>query len=249
MPQSFFIWNGVDCRSKGVTMRGPAPIIRAEERVSHTEIPGRSGDVTETEGENIYNSYIQTVSISVRGGYRVRDIYKWLRGAGYVTFSGEPDKKQKARVIGAITLNRISRNMDRWAGEVQFYCQPYKELLHPQNVTITSSGSTVRNNGDVDCKPRYRVTVAGSGSGKSVSIVVSGARMSTGNTIAVTGLTGGHTILIDSEIMEIWDETGQTPESITKQSTGEFPVLEMGNNTITGTGWSEIEINKMERYL
>jgi phage-related protein len=43
-----------------------------------------------------------------------------------VTFSGEPDRKQAARVIGAITLNRISRNMDKWQGEVQFYCQPLK---------------------------------------------------------------------------------------------------------------------------
>ena len=68
----------------GVIMRGPAAIVRPEERVQHVTIPGRTGDLTELEGENIYNSYIQTVSISVRGGFRVRDIYKWLRGEGYV---------------------------------------------------------------------------------------------------------------------------------------------------------------------
>ena len=50
MAQSFFIWNGIDCRSKGVIMRGPAAIVRAEERVKHVEIPGREGDLTETEG-------------------------------------------------------------------------------------------------------------------------------------------------------------------------------------------------------
>jgi phage-related protein len=59
VPQSFFICNGIDCRSKGVIVRSPAPIIRPEERVQHVEIPGRSGDLTETEGENIYNSYKQ----------------------------------------------------------------------------------------------------------------------------------------------------------------------------------------------
>ena len=31
MAQSFFIWNGIDCRSMGVTMRSAAPIVRAEE--------------------------------------------------------------------------------------------------------------------------------------------------------------------------------------------------------------------------
>ena len=98
MAQSFFIWNGIDCRSRGVYLRGPAPIVRPEERVKHVTIPGRSGDVTETEGENIYNSYIQTVSFSAIGGFRLREIYKWLRGAGYVTFSGEPDKVENLQM-------------------------------------------------------------------------------------------------------------------------------------------------------
>ena len=80
MPQSYFIWNGKDCRSMGIIMRGPAAIVRPEERVQHVEIPGRSGDLTELEGENteqegehIYNSYIQTIPFSVRGGFRVRE--------------------------------------------------------------------------------------------------------------------------------------------------------------------------------
>ena len=197
MGQSFFIWNGMDCRSMGIIMRGPASIIRPEERVTHVEIPGRSGDVTETEGENIYNSYIQTVSISVRGGFNVREVYKWLRGDGYVTFSGEPDRKQAARVIGAITLNRISRNLDHWAGECQFYCQPLKQLLNVEMVTISSSGTIVRNKGDVTCRPMWKVTV---GSGKTSISLTAG-----GNTIAVTGLTGGSVIWIDSDTMEIWN--------------------------------------------
>ena len=239
MAQSFFIWNGIDCRSKGITMRGPAPIIRPEERVKHVEIPGRSGDVTETEGENIYNSYIQTVSISARGGYNVREVYKWLRGSGFVTFSGEPDRKQAARVIGAITLNRISRNMDKWQGEVQFYCQPLKQLLAEDKVTISSSGATVRNGGDVTCKPMWKVTV---GSGKTSISLTAG-----GNTIAVTGLTGGSVIWIDSDTMEVWNSVKTS--LLTVNSTGDFPVLDPGANTVTGSNWSSVEIEKRERYL
>jgi phage-related protein len=239
MGQSFFIWNGIDCRSMGITMRGPAPIVRPEERVKHVEIPGRDGDVTETEGEGIYNSYIQTASISVKGGYNVRNIYKWLRGSGFVTFSGEPDRKQEARVIGAITLNRISRNLDKWAGEVQFYCQPLKQLLHEQKVTITSSGAFVRNGGDVICKPMWKVTV---GSGKTSISLTAG-----GNTIAVTGLTGGSVIWIDSDTMEVWNS--EKTSLLTVNSTGDFPVLNPGANTVTGSNWSSVEIEKRERYL
>ena len=239
MPQSYFIWNGHDCRSKGVIMRGPAPIVRAEERVKHVEIPGVAGDLTETEGENIFNSYIQTVSISVKGGYNVRNIYKWLRGSGYVTFSGEPDRRQAARVIGAITLNRVSRNIDNWAGEVQFYCQPLKELLKESTVTISSSGATVRNNGDVACRPMWKVTVA---SGKTSITLTAG-----GKTIAVTDLTGGSVIWIDSQTMEVWN--ADRTALITANSAGDFPVLAEGNNTVTFTNCASIEIEKRERYL
>lgn len=237
MGQSFFIWNGIDCRSNGVIMRGPAPIIRAEERVRHVEIPGVAGDLTETEGENIYNSYIQTISISVKGGFNVRNIFKWLRGAGYVTFSGEPDRRQKARVIGAITLNKHSRNMDWWEGEFQFYCQPFKELLQEAKVTIGALGSTVRNNGDVTCRPIWKVTPSGSAAAVSAG----------GKTIAVTGLTSGTVIWIDSETMEIWN--ADKSALITASSAGEFPVLIPGANTVSGSGWSSIEIEKREKYL
>ena len=239
MPKSFFIWNGKDCRSMGIIMRGPAPIIRAEERVQHVQIPGVSGDLTETEGENIYNSYIHTVSISVQGGFRVREVYRWLRGNGYLTLSGEPDKRQKARVIGAITLNRISRNMDKWQGEVQFYCQPLKQLLTEEKVTISSSGASVRNNGDVICKPMWKVTVA---SGKTSITLAAG-----GNSITVTGLTAGRNYYIDSDSMEVWNSAKTS--LLTVNSTGDFPVLNPGANTVTGSNWSSVEIEKRERYL
>ena len=239
MKESFFIWNGVDCRAMGMKLAGPVAIVRPEERVQHVEIPGRSGDLTETQGADVFNSYIQTASIMVHGGYRVREIYRWLKGAGFVTFSGEPDRKQPARIIGAITLNKQSRNLDWWVGEVQFYCQPFKQLLSEQKVTIGSIGASVRNNGDVACSPMWKVTVA---SNKTSITLTAG-----GNTIMVTGLTGGSVIWIDSGTMEVWNAAKTA--LLTKDSSGDFPVLAVGNNTVSGSNWSGIEIEKRERFL
>ena len=237
MAQSYFIWKNADCRSMGVIMRNDAPIIRPEERVSHVTIPGRSGDLTETEGENIHNSYIQTITISVRGGYRVRRIYDWLRGSDYVTFSGEPDRKQAARVIGAITLNKVSRNLDNWRGEVQFYCQPYKQLLKEESVTITSSGSTVRNNGDVACRPKFIATA----NDTEIIITVGGMQ------ILLLGTTSGTDYIIDSDAMIATNAAGTI--DLTVNTLGVFPVLQPGNNTVTGSGWSKLVIDRRERYL
>ena len=237
MAQSFFIWNGVDCRSMGITLTGPAPIVRPEERVRHVEIPGRSGDLTQLEGEEVFNSYIQTVTIHVKGGFRVREVYKWLRGSGYVTFSGEPEKRQQARIIGAVTLNKHSRNLDKWVGEVQFYCQPFKELLRPVDVEITNSGSVVRNNGDVTAKPLWKITASGT------SVVIACG----GRDLTVTNVSSGQVVLVDSEVMEILN--ADRTDTLTKNSLGGFPVLAPGDNEVTGSGWSKVVIEKRERYL
>ena len=237
MAQSYFIWEGIDCRDKGVKLSGPVPIIRPEERVQHVEIPGRSGDLTELEGEQIYNSYIQTATIMVQGGYRVREIYNWLKGAGYITFHGEPDRKQKARIMGAITLNKHSRNLDWWVGEVQFYCQPLKQKLTEDTVTITSSGSAVMNAGDVKSRPK----ITAKASGSSMTITAGG------KTLTITGLTSGSEYIIDSEIMEV--SNAARTALITKDSLGDFPMLNPGSNTITGSGWSKLVIDRRERFL
>lgn len=241
MAQSYFIWNGMDCRSLGVKLSGPVPIVFPEERVQHVEIPGRDGDLTETEGadedDKIYNSYIQTASIMVLGGYRAREIKKWLSGSGEVTFHGEPDRKQKARVIGAITLNKHSRNLDWWVGEVQFYCQPLKQLLAEEQVQINSSGSAVMNSGDKTSRPRIKATANAS----TMSITVNG------KTLTISGLTNGNDYYIDSEIMEVTNSDRSA--LLTKDSIGDFPRLKPGSNTITGSGWSKLVIERRERFL
>ena len=237
MGQSYFIWKNKDCRTMGVRLSGPVAIVRPEERVEHVQIPGRSGDLTETEGDQIYNSYIQTATILVHGGYRVREIYNWLKGSGYVTFSGEPDRKQKARVIGAITLNKHSYNLDWWTGEVQFYCQPLKEKLESETVTITSIGSNVQNNGDVISRPRIIATA----SGTSVQIKAGGY------TLRIQETTSGNKYVIDSETMEVTNEDGTA--ILTAKTLGYFPMLNPGVNSVTGENWSKLVIDRMERFL
>lgn len=237
MGQSYFIWKNIDCRAMGVKLSGPAAIIRPEERVEHITIPGRSGDLTQLQGENIFNSYIQTVTILAHGAARIREIYDWLRGEGFVTFSGEPEKKQKARIIGAVTLNRHSYNLDWWEGEVQFYCQPLKEKLYDSAAAVTSSGTAVMNTGDVEAKPMIKVTP----NGTSATVAAGG------KSLTVTGLTSGTVIWIDSDAMEVLN--ADKTAVLTKYSSGDFPVLKPGSNSVTGSGWSRLDIERRERFL
>lgn len=237
MGQSYFIWNGKDCRSMGVRLLGPVPIVRPEERVRHVQVTGRSGDLTQTEGYGIYNSYIQTASIHVTGWEKVREVFNWLKGAGTVTFSGEPDRKQEARIIGAVTLNKHSKNMDVWSGEVQFYCQPFKRKIKEDVTAVTSSGTLIVNTGDADEKPLILMTA----SGTSAVIDVGG------KTLTMTGLTSTNKYWIDSSSMEITNEGMSS--SLLKNASGDFPIFAPGTNEIIGSGWSRLEISRRERFL
>lgn len=240
MSQSYFIWNGVDCRSRGIRLRGPVPIVKPEERVQHVTIPGRDGELTLTEGEWIYESYIQTVSIQVTGAYHVREISKWLRGSGYVTFHGEPDRRQAARVIGAVTLEKHSKNLDVWEGECQFYCEPLKQKLLEESVNITSSGTKLRNTGDVIEKPLLQVTVTG-----DPVVIACG-----GKTLTITaGSSGATAYNIDCDAQIIWHGSGALVTVDTQLSSGNFPQLLPGENTLTGSGWSAVNVIRKERFL
>ena len=245
MGRSYFIFKGRDCREMGIWLTGPLPIIRPEERVEHVRIPGRAGDLTRTEGEDVYNSYIHTTEIHVPQGIHVRNVYDWLRGEGWLTTSSEPDRRQMARVIGAITLDKVSKNLDIWRGTVQFYCQPLKQLLWEPTVTITAAG-TVVNNGDVPARPLWKITAGSSG---TVVLTVSRTAGSTtsSETITVTSVGSGSVIFVDSELMEVLNFAGNV--SLAPYASGDFPILGPGNNSISGSGWTSIEITKRERYL
>ena len=229
----WFEWNGVKSTTKGIKLQEMPQIIRPEERIEHVTIPGRAGEVTLTEGEDIYNSYIQTIPLAIDSAADVSAAEKWLRGSGYVTFSGQSTLKQQARVINSVEFRKHSRNSSWWEGEVQFYCDPLKELITEAAVEVTSSGATVNNPGDTVSRPL--ITVAGSG---DITITIGG------KTIAIEGLTSGWKI--DSDLQWILD--GTTPQQ--GVYTGEFPVFNPGNNTVAFTGSiTKLTINGRWRYL
>ena len=119
---------------------------------------------------------------------------------------------------------------------MQFYCQPLKEKLFDDIVTLTAAG-TVRNSGDVASRPLIKATA------NSTSLTVSGG----GNSLTLTGITSGSTYQINCDSMEVLSADGTT--ILTDKSSGDFPKLEPGANTVGGSGWSKLEISRRERFL
>lgn len=229
----YFLWNGTDSREKNIRVPNRIQITRPEERVEHITIPGRSGDLTQTEGNDIYNSYIQTIDISIDGLENVHAAEEWLKGAGTVTFDNQPELEQDARIYGSIELNKHSRNVDRWKGTVQFYCDPVKRNRNEQTITVTTSGTSISNPGDMTAFPKIEITGSG-----LVTVKIGG------KTLTIPDCVSGW--VVDSE--NEWILQGNTPQE--RVCSGDFPVLEKGTNTITFTGSiTKLLITPRFRYL
>ena len=65
--------------------------------------------------------------------------------------------------------------------------------------------------------------------------------------MTISGLTSGNDYIIDSEITEVC--TADRSALLTENSQGDFPRLAQGSNTITGSGWSKLVIDRRERFL
>jgi len=227
-----FTWNGVNCRNKGIRLQSMPQIIRPEERVDHVTIPGRSGEMTLTEGEDIYNSYIQTIPLIVDNAADVKAAEKWLRGDGYVTFSCEPERKQRARVINAVTFAKHSKNSAWWEAEVQFYCDPIKHAVSEDAIEVTTSGTAVNNPGDMRGYPKIAITGSG-----AVTVAAGGA------TLTIPNCVSGWVIDCENE----WILAGNIPQ--VNACSGNFPIFNPGNNAVTFTGATKLTITPNWRYL
>lgn len=228
-----FEWNGVNSRDMGIRLQSMPEIIRPEERIQHVTIPGRAGELTMAEGSDIYNSYIQTIPVAVYTEAAVKAAEAWLRGSGYVTFSGQPGLRQRARVINAVTFTKHGRNSHYWDGQVQFYCEPLKEANPPEaDIVLTASG-TVNNPGDVTAYPK--IVIEGTG---DVTISAGGKSMT------LTGIQSG--TIVDSETGWVM----YNGAALTGVYTGNFPELPAGESMVAITGSvTSITITPRWRYL
>lgn len=171
--EPYFIWNGVDSRTMGVVVVRYPPIVYPAERVETVQVPGRSGFLTRTEGEHIYNGYLKTVEIGNKRSADARAIASWLRGSGELVLGSEPNFVYYARVIKEASLDRMMPGV--FSGSVGFMVQPEKGQMPPESaVTWSGSGDFPRlwNPGDVPAKPVITVHASALGLGAGPRIVL-----------------------------------------------------------------------------
>lgn len=231
--RAWFRWKGVKCTAIGVIANVLPEITMPLERVSYTSVPGRSGTLTQTEGEDVYDDIVLTVECSVENGKRLGEVMRYLKGADQVEFSNRPGGFYYARVSNQIPFEKILRGRPNRRFAVSFRCKPFWYVSEEADVEMNEIG-WVENEGSVYAEPI--ITVRGSGDG----VLLVGENM-----IELKGMEGE--IIIDSTLQEVYDAQGESKNAC---MTGEFPRLAVGRNEI---GWSGgitgVTIRKNTRYL
>ena len=230
--QYWFKWNGVKSTEYGIYVDTQPPITMPAERVSYTQVPGRAGTLTETEGEDVYDDLVLTVYCVMKDGARIADIMKWLKGSGKVEFANRPGGFYYGRVSNQIPFEKVLRGRENRSFSIIFRCKPFWHRQGEQSVTLTGSGS-VMNEGSVYSGPI--ITVKGNGDGT----------LMVGSTLIELNKLEG-SITIDSELQEAYN----AQESLNSKMNGEFPRLNVGLNGISWTGGiTSVTVIKNTRYL
>lgn len=234
--QNWFSWNGVRCTEYGVYVTELPPPTIAAERVTFTDVPGRSGSLTTLEGDYVYDDLVLTVTCVISDPSRISEIAGWLQGSGTVTFANRDGGFYHARVINQISFEKILRGNPHRTFAINFRCKPFWYEQAPQSINIATgsgSSSSVTNPGNVPSEPI--ITLTGTG---EITLIV-------GMTIIeLTDMSGS--ITIDSTLQEAYNGA----YSMNSHMSGDFPVLLPGVNMVSWTGnVSSIRLEPNWRYL
>ena len=228
----WFEWNGVRCTQYGIHVLEQPSITIPSERVTFTDVPGRSGSLTQLEGDDVYDDMVLTANCLIDAPSRIPEIAAWLRGSGTVTFANRRGGFYHARVVNQLPFEKILRGNPHRSFAINFRCKPFWYLSDVEPITLTTSGTFITNPGSVASEPI--ITVYGYG---EITLMVG---------MTITELEITDKITLDTPLMEAY--VGAT--SMNSCMSGDFPTLPPGNSTISWTG--NVTFLKVEpnwRYL
>ena len=235
--QDWFSWNGVRSTEYGIHVTEQPPLTIPAERVTFTDVPGRSGSLTTLEGEYVYDDLVLSATCVIADPSRIPEIASWLRGSGTVTFANRDGGFYYAHVTNQIPFEKILRGNPHRSFAINFRCKPFWHVANVPALTFltASTGSvvTVTNPGNVPSEPV--ITVTGSG---EITLIVGM------DIVELSDVSGS--ITIDSVLQEAYKDGS----SMNNCMSGDFPTLPPGTSMISWTGnVSQVVVEPNWRYL
>lgn len=194
-------------------------LVRNKKEVS---VVGRSGSIF-IDQKSFSNRVIECAHISTNYNEdSYSDVYNFFSDpVGELVFD---NNKKLKWIVDDVQLDAIEEqgNGIVHSFKASFVCRPFRKLVNEKEYQITTSPLNVKNEGVIKCCPNF--TIQPLGYKTNIVITVNGKNFTILN---VQGSLGTVKVLGDSKTVIQGKKVLET--------SGEFPVLNKGNNTITGT--------------
>lgn len=153
----WFFWKGQNSYSNGLWISKLPKITRPEERITHVNIPGRPGELTLTEGDEVYNAYKKDIVVTCPNENFSPALLDWLRGDGELIVCTEPQYVYRARIASEVSFARVGNNLMQ--ATISFWCQPFKYSSHPADDQLSllngvDGVEVIYNPGNAISKPK-----------------------------------------------------------------------------------------------
>ncbi len=206
------------------------PLFPMAERKTETYNVGRDESAAYALEE--YSDIDLTLTAYLIGGTTILDVYKWISKGKMLTLSTQPTIYAKIKKVGKIQPERTGWNAHKIV--IPITLSPFKySLENPE--TELKSGEFIRNNGSLFSRPVWTLYNIQS----PVFLEVNGERLK-------IDVEGGETVVIDTERMVVYSGVNV----ILDKTSGNLPLLNVGNNQISWTGDVErVTVRKNERWV
>ena len=233
----WFEFAGARNTDKGVRLLSLPVRYHPAERGEFIQVPGRDGSLWA--GEDAFDDVTVRVQCQTADDADMAVVDAWLRGAGELRFSDDPERFYRARVVKEFSRSAAMNRFVNQVFTVTFDCQPFLYHRGANDIPLDGNPDTVTNPGTYKSAPR--LTIEGTGA----AVLTIGTQI-----VEVDDLGGG--VILDSELGECFnlDET-QLKNSVVTLMDEDFPTLQPGANIIswTGTGVTGITITPRWRDL
>lgn len=147
----WFIWKDRTSQSMGLWISKLPDIIRPAERVQKVKVPGRAGELTLLEGDEVYDGYPRTITVTLPNENYTEELLNWLRGEGDLIVCTEDQMVYKARIETEVVFSRVGNCLLQ--GKIPFYCSPFKMERYPATLTAAIGSTVIKNIGNAISKP------------------------------------------------------------------------------------------------
>ena len=221
----WFEFAGARNTAKGVRLLSLPERGHPAERGELVQAAGRDGFLWAADGG--YEPLTVRVQCQTGDDADVSAIGAWLRGAGALRFSDDPQRFYRARIRRGFSYTEAVRRFVNRNFTAVFDCQPFRYHVEAEgggDAEITASPHTLTNPGTYKSAPRIKVE----GTGDVVLTI--GTQI-----VEIEGLEDG--IIIDSELGDCFNltESALLNGKVTLMDDG-FPTLAPGANIISWTG-------------